>query len=138
MSSTSANRATLGGRPMGSAESTRRWRERRRQGLVNVRLGPVLTPKLSPSELLLNRVASSVPTPPLRGAACTGKWGLFDPRPSGESEKAAAERHQKAVELCAGCPALAACQAWVEALPARERPLGVVAGRLVDEEVRDA
>ncbi|WP_234784608.1 hypothetical protein [Mycolicibacter heraklionensis] len=121
---------------MSSAERTRAYRQRqaaagrRRQ----LHLGPVLRPTLSAGEKFLNTMAASVLTPHLRGAACLGLWSLFDPRGAGEPEQCAAERHQQAIEMCADCPALAACSAWVGALPARERPTGVVAGLLVDEE----
>lgn len=35
-----------------------------------------------------------------------------------------------AVRLCNACPALDRCRAWLDSLPASDRPPGVVAGRI--------
>jgi hypothetical protein len=35
-----------------------------------------------------------------------------------------------ALAICDACPALTACQAWFDGLPARLRPTGVVAGQV--------
>ncbi|MBN7411169.1 hypothetical protein [Mycobacteroides abscessus] len=62
--------------------------------------------------------------PRLPGALCRGKSEIFD------VEDATDPRAQQALELCARCPALAACAAWIDGLPPTLRPAGVVAGRL--------
>ncbi|UUO01695.1 WhiB family transcriptional regulator [Mycolicibacterium novocastrense] len=62
--------------------------------------------------------------PHLPGAACRGKWEIFD------AEDPADPRAEQALGLCARCPALAACTAWIDGLPPTLRPAGVVAGRL--------
>lgn len=62
--------------------------------------------------------------PVLPGALCKGKGDLFDP---GEGRGA---HHVRAIELCGRCPALQPCEEWFESLSAKERPRGVVAGRL--------
>ncbi len=36
-----------------------------------------------------------------------------------------------AIEICAGCPVLARCAAWVATLEPSERPRGVVAGQVI-------
>jgi WhiB family redox-sensing transcriptional regulator len=58
--------------------------------------------------------------PPLPGALCRGEHELFDDT----------DLPDEALELCSRCPALAGCTAWFEALPARHRPRGVIAGRV--------
>ena len=67
--------------------------------------------------------AAITPSPELTGAACAGRTDLFD-------LEAGAQRHRVALALCACCPVLAACRAWFASLPAPERPIGVVAGRV--------
>ncbi|AZG44822.1 WhiB family transcriptional regulator [Gordonia insulae] len=62
--------------------------------------------------------------PRLPGAACRGWPEIFD------AEAPADPRAPEALELCAGCPALQLCTAWVDALTPAQRPAGVVAGRL--------
>lgn len=114
------------------AERTRKYRERLAAGLVTPRRGPVLKPRLSPTEVLLNKLASSTPMPNLRGAACAGRASTFDPRNAGEPEQAVADRHRYAIELCGRCPVQGACATWIAALPDRERPIGVVAGTLFE------
>jgi WhiB family redox-sensing transcriptional regulator len=61
--------------------------------------------------------------PDLTGAACAGRSDLFD-------LAAGPPRHREAIALCARCPVLAACRAWFASLPAAERPVGVIAGRV--------
>lgn len=67
----------------------------------------------------------------LPGARCRGRHHLFDPGMPGEDEKAVQDRHAQALGLCGRCPALAACTAWLDTLPTRRRPRGVVAGQLI-------
>lgn len=65
--------------------------------------------------------------PSLPGARCRGRHHLFDPARLGEHAEA---RHAQALGLCERCPALVACSEWYEGLPPKQRPLGVVAGRI--------
>jgi hypothetical protein len=53
-----------------------------------------------------------------------GRYEIFDGAAAG------GEIARSALELCAVCPALRACAAWFDGLPAKQRPRGVVAGRL--------
>ena len=66
-----------------------------------------------------NTLAAILGCVALPGALCRHKAHTFDEA-----------RHNQARGLCQRCPALAACTAWVESLPARRRPTGIVAGRL--------
>lgn len=68
--------------------------------------------------------------PDLPGAKCRGKYDLFDPARDDEDAPDAERRHRAALEVCAGCPALDACGAWLESLRTEDRPLGVIAGRI--------
>lgn len=77
-------------------------------------------PTASPYEAL----AGILTTPHLAGALCRGLSAVFD------VEDGADPRAQQALQLCARCPALQPCTAWLETLPPRLRPAGVVAGRL--------
>lgn len=71
--------------------------------------------------------------PELPGARCRNRHELFDATivgrrgaPPDDLEYA----RSAAVRLCRACPALDPCRAWFEALPATQRPRGVVAGSL--------
>jgi len=83
---------------------------------------------VNPFEQLISALAGS---PKLRGARCRGHHALFDPQEGNEPDDIAAARHRQAIAVCTRCPALAACTAWVESLPADRRPSGVVAGKLL-------
>jgi hypothetical protein len=61
--------------------------------------------------------------PPLPGALCRGQWNLFDEA----NDPGAIEAATRTCELC---PALDRCRQWVNGLPPRNRPTGVVAGQL--------
>jgi WhiB family redox-sensing transcriptional regulator len=67
--------------------------------------------------------------PSLPGAKCRNRPHLFDEAAKGEPPEVVEQRHQQALGLCRICPALASCTEWFAALPARQRPSGVVAGR---------
>jgi hypothetical protein len=71
---------------------------------------------------LLHTIAT---TPNLRGAACVQHRNVFD---ACLTHAAGPTVYAKAIRICATCPALAACRAWVAGLPPRERPRGVIAG----------
>ncbi len=64
-------------------------------------------------------------TPDLPGAACVREREVFDAC----LERGAGYRlYPLAIRVCAKCPALAACRAWVSTLPPGKRPYGVTAG----------
>lgn len=65
----------------------------------------------------------SIPT--LSGAACRGRADEFDIEPSADPE-----RIERAIHVCAACPALTCCRQCVSSLPPSKRPSGVVAGEL--------
>ncbi len=78
---------------------------------------------------LLERILDRVPK--LDGAACARPGvdpRLFDPAGPNEPPAAVAARHTAAQSICAGCPALDDCAAWLDTFPKRP-PRGVVAGR---------
>ena len=75
-------------------------------------------------------IAALAGAPRLPGAACVGRAALFDPPEPGEAPDAAQQRINTALALCNNCPALARCAEWRGGLPPRDRPVGVVAGRL--------
>jgi Transcription factor WhiB len=66
--------------------------------------------------------------PLLPGARCRGQHDLFDPRDVSDPD--CGDIEAQALALCRQCPALAGCSAWFEALPAKRRPQGVIAGRV--------
>ncbi len=63
------------------------------------------------------------PATDFTGAACVGRWGLFDPRGGRESTDDLAERHEAAAHLCGTCPlpVFARCAATARALPKARR-----------------
>lgn len=68
--------------------------------------------------------------PRLDGARCVGRHEWFD-LAEPDTDPAEAKYHQlKALRLCSGCPALAACSSWFDSLKPAQRPLGVIAGRV--------
>jgi WhiB family redox-sensing transcriptional regulator len=75
-------------------------------------------------------LAALVGAPALPGARCRGRHHLFDQAARGENPDTVNTRHAQALGLCARCPSLSRCKDWFNALPARERPFGVVAGRV--------
>lgn len=71
--------------------------------------------------------------PVLPGARCRHRWELFDQtihESRGAPTTAVLEARTEALAICTSCPALTACAAWVESLPPRHRPHGVIAGRI--------
>ncbi|KUI13605.1 hypothetical protein AU192_04165 [Mycobacterium lehmannii] len=76
--------------------------------------------------------------PALSGARCKGRCELFE-RTTGECRAAGRmtwkdldDARREALRLCNdGCPALEPCRAWLGALPAAQRPRGVVAGLVI-------
>ena len=72
----------------------------------------------------------------LPGAACVGRWSLFDPPARGEPPATTRQRHTQALAICAACPALDRCKDWVDQLPPNQRPPGVVAGTTIRESTK--
>lgn len=71
--------------------------------------------------------------PRLTDAACHGLWELFDPPGEGEDAEDVAYRHSAALKMCASCPCLSECRSYVDSLKPSQRPIGVIAGRVVRE-----
>jgi len=78
-------------------------------------------------------LAALGPATDFTGAACVGRWGLFDPRGDRESTDDLAERHEAAVHVCGTCPlpVFARCAALSRTLPKAGRH-GGWAGRSYD------
>lgn len=74
--------------------------------------------------------------PALPGANCIGSATLFDIADVDEDRQDVEYRFTAAITLCRSCPALAACSAWLEAVPTDDRPGGVVAGRVTRSGLR--
>lgn len=85
-------------------------------------------------DALLSTVAG---VPVLRGARCRGRHRLFDPPEEREPADSVAARHRQAVALCEQCPALTPCREWLDGLPLRRRPFGVVAARVRTPRTQD-
>jgi len=86
---------------------------------------------MNPADVLAELAAA----PNLTAAACAGQWDLYDRTdqatatgPAGAEE--VAQARAEALRICAGCPELDPCGNWLDSLPPRQRPLGVVAGRI--------
>ena len=71
-------------------------------------------------------------TPQLPGAACRGRWELFDTAATrGSGPVTMHQARSQALEICMGCPALDACRHWLNHLPPEQRPRGVTAGIVI-------
>ncbi len=70
-------------------------------------------------------LATLATTPNLPGAACVTERETFD---ACLERGAKGTIYAQAIRICAQCPALGPCAAWVHSLPVRKRPLGVTAG----------
>lgn len=66
--------------------------------------------------------------PHLSGARCRDLAGLFDEHPN---DAAGVRLTERALAICASCPALGPCEDWLRRLDPPQRPRGVVAGRIV-------
>lgn len=102
---------------------------RARNGRSDVGKSTRPTPRIR-VDAVLAALMSKVKSPALPGARCRGHAALFDEAAPGEPPKVVASRQLMALELCDGCPARDPCSAWVDALPPKQRPAGVVAGRI--------
>ncbi len=76
--------------------------------------------------------------PALPGARCKGRADLYERT---NSEHGMTGRltmteldnaRREALWLCETCPALHPCGAWLQGLPAAQRPRGVIAGQVVN------
>jgi hypothetical protein len=83
------------------------------------------------AEALSSLLAMAARGPDLSGAVCADPVvrEVFDRAADARIAGAVAE----AAWACGRCPALAACRAWVEALPHSQRPRGVVGGLVVTD-----
>lgn len=82
---------------------------------------------MSPLDRLLLSLAGC---PALPGARCRNRAHLFDEAGPHEDPDVVSQRQAQAIELCARCPSLTRCGDWLNSLPKRKRPAGVVAGRI--------
>jgi hypothetical protein len=88
---------------------------------------------------LLNQLAQSG-LPPLPGARCRGRESLFDQTidqaPGDYFGDDLRYARNAAQAICASCPVLAQCDAWVQSLPRPKRPRGIIGGRYTDPDGR--
>ncbi|MGP4054288.1 hypothetical protein ACTWP6_05605 [Mycobacterium sp. 4D054] len=77
--------------------------------------------------------------PALPGARCKGRAADLYERTDSEHRMTGRltkteldDARRDALRLCAQCPSLAPCRDWLNALPAAQRPRGVVAGQVVN------
>lgn len=73
--------------------------------------------------------------PDLAGASCKGEAHLFETTigaHGGPTKDELQAARTTALRLCASCPALDPCRAWLDGLRPTRRPQGVVAGRIVN------
>ncbi|MCG7597839.1 hypothetical protein [Mycobacterium sp. PSTR-4-N] len=75
--------------------------------------------------------------PHLEDAKCKGRGDQFDlPEPFAPGDPATESRLADAVAVCHQCPALITCNRWVDSLTPKQRPAGVVAGRVFVRPIR--
>src|ERR1700740_1975493 len=75
-------------------------------------------------------LSALITAPDLPGAACVAERDLSDACLERQAGRAYGSVYARAIRICARCPALAPCAAWVDSLPLNERPFGVTAGRV--------
>lgn len=86
----------------------------------------------TPGDLLSDWLDTIAAAPRLDGAACKGSTDFdVDHDCDGEPPEAREDRLHRAVAACHGCPTLDACADWLDGLSPRQRPTGVIAGRVV-------
>lgn len=68
--------------------------------------------------------------PSFPGALCYSQWELFDRAAGGGNRAATVAARERALALCAACPALQRCRAYFDGLAPAQRPRGVCAGVL--------
>ncbi len=84
------------------------------------------------AEILETWIALLAGAADLPGAACRGRAQEFDADRDGESRDGREDRLDGAVAICRQCPALTDCADWLDRLPRRRWPTGVVAGRVIE------
>ena len=75
-------------------------------------------------------ISSLAGIPTLPGARCRGKHHLFDAAAPGEDAATISALHNQALALCSRCRAKSRCEEWFSSLPPKDRPSGVVAGKI--------
>jgi WhiB family redox-sensing transcriptional regulator len=68
--------------------------------------------------------------PRMPDALCKGRPELFDEATLGEAPWMVEHRHAEALRLCARCPELLPCKAYLDGLRPAEKPGGVIAGQV--------
>jgi hypothetical protein len=76
----------------------------------------------------LDALLAALRAPQLSGALCRGRHQLFD----GDDALSQA----RALRLCRRCPAQAECERWLASLSPSQRPVGVMAGRVLSRDRR--
>jgi WhiB family transcriptional regulator, redox-sensing transcriptional regulator len=78
--------------------------------------------------------------PELPGARCRSRAELFDrticQEPGDYFGDDLRYARKAAQAICASCPVLAQCDAWVQSLPRPKRPRGIIGGRYTDPDGR--
>jgi len=85
---------------------------------------------MNPTDVLGELAAAA---PHLPAARCAGRHKLFDATIEADRAGGAAQldtARAEALRICSGCPEIGPCGRWLDSLPPRQRPLGVVAGRI--------
>lgn len=87
---------------------------------------------------LLAELAQGIPD--LSGARCRHRESLFDQTISQAPDDYFGDdlryARKAAQAVCASCPVLAQCDAWVQSLTRPKRPRGIVGGRFTDPDGR--
>lgn len=118
---TPCHRRCVGDHLLAGLDEEGRWRVRRADDTEEDRMPR--TPRLAGER-------HTAPMLPL--AACIPHPALFSEGPDDEPRAELRARVKAARTVCAGCPELGPCRAWLDSLPEGRRPTGsVVAGHLV-------
>jgi hypothetical protein len=77
---------------------------------------------------MISILTIAINSPDLAGALCKGStfWDLL-PANHPHAEQA----RKIAMKGCSRCPALRDCRCWLSSLPVADRPVGIVAGRVI-------
>jgi hypothetical protein len=96
-----------------------------------IRMEPLWPRGLTATDAVAGLAGVLSGVPRLNGSLCHGRAPEFDFEVDDEDELARAVRRTRAVLACRRCPALEPCREWLDGLPRRQQPSGVVAGRVV-------
>ena len=105
----------------------------RRAGGLGVLSQHNAAPRSTIEHVLHPEHLADVVAPALPDAACVNHYELFDQTISSSTGHKAAELgalRTEALAVCTSCPALAPCRKWLNTIPPRQRPSGVVAGQV--------